>query len=160
MLWAVQLLRQYLWRYRFTIRTDHEVLQLIFKISNVSKKLARKHLRFPELTLHITYRAGIEHQAAGALSRFPIARTNWAKLCKKVLVLNINTKTIPVAQNTDTRPEKKRQRTTALHKGASSHFQQGFLHWPMRTKSAKLTWKTRSGYLCLKRPETNISSQL
>jgi len=67
--WAVLMLRPYLYGTRFTLRTDHESLRWILNLSDASGKLQRWRLRLLEFEFDVVHRPGIKHQAADALSR-------------------------------------------------------------------------------------------
>ncbi|CAN8073881.1 unnamed protein product [Agarophyton chilense] len=67
--WSVLTLRPYLEGTRFAIRTDHDSLRWLLNITDASSRLARWRLRLSEYDYEITYRPGIKHQAADALSR-------------------------------------------------------------------------------------------
>lgn len=66
---AVLLWRPYLENTRFTNCTDHDSLKRILNLTDVTVRLARWRLRLTEYKFDIFHRAGIEYQAADALSR-------------------------------------------------------------------------------------------
>ena len=67
--WAVTLLRPYLDRTRFTVRTDHSALRWILNLTDSTGRLTRWRLRLLEYDFDVVHRAGIKHQAPDALSR-------------------------------------------------------------------------------------------
>jgi len=67
--WAITLLRPYLERTRFTVRTDHDALTWILSITPSEGRLARWRLRLAEFDLDVQYRPGIKNLVPDALSR-------------------------------------------------------------------------------------------
>ena len=67
--WAVLLLRPYLEDTEFTIRTDHDSLKWLMRLSDASGRLQRWRLRLQEFTYEINHRPGAQHKAADAVSR-------------------------------------------------------------------------------------------
>lgn len=68
---SVQLLRPYLEGTRFTIRTDHNLLNWVFHLTQNTGSLARCCSRLSEFESSVVYRASVKHQAPDALSRLP-----------------------------------------------------------------------------------------
>ncbi|CDF33132.1 unnamed protein product [Chondrus crispus] len=69
--WAIQTLRPYLERERFTVNTDHHSLRWLMNLADASGRLARWRLRLAEFDFDITYVKGIKNCLADALSRIP-----------------------------------------------------------------------------------------
>jgi RNase H-like domain found in reverse transcriptase len=69
--WAVLLLRPYLERTRFVVRTDHSALQWLLTISEPQGRLARWRIRLSEYDFEVKYKPGRCHQMADAMSRLP-----------------------------------------------------------------------------------------
>ena len=69
--WAIQTLRPYLERERFTVNTDHHSLRWVMNLVDASGRLARWRLRFAEYDFDVTYVKGIKNFLADALSRIP-----------------------------------------------------------------------------------------
>jgi len=67
--WAITLLRPYLERQRFTIRTDHDSLTCILSITPSEGRLARWRLRLAKFDFDVKYRPGIKNLIPDALSR-------------------------------------------------------------------------------------------
>lgn len=56
-------------RSQLTIRTDHDVLQWILTVTNVTGKLARWRVRLSEVDFEFFHWILVKHQAADALYR-------------------------------------------------------------------------------------------
>ena len=69
MVWAILLLRPYLERKRFTIRTDEVALKWLLSLKDPSGRLARWRLRLAEFEFSIQYRPGIKNSLADGCSR-------------------------------------------------------------------------------------------
>jgi hypothetical protein len=69
MVWAILLLRPYLERQRFTIRTDQVALKWLLSLKDPSGSLARWRLRLSEFDFTIQYRPGIKNSLADGCSR-------------------------------------------------------------------------------------------
>ena len=69
--WAIQTLRPYLERERFTVNTDHHSLRWLMNLADVSGRLSRWRLRLVEYDFDVTYVKGIKNCLADALSRIP-----------------------------------------------------------------------------------------
>ncbi|CDF40057.1 unnamed protein product [Chondrus crispus] len=69
--WAVQTLRPYLERERFTVNSDHHSLRRLMNLADASGRLARWRLRLAEYDSDVTYVKGIKNCLADALSRIP-----------------------------------------------------------------------------------------
>jgi hypothetical protein len=67
--WAVMLLRSYLERSHFVVRTDHSSLQWLLSISGENARLVRWRLKLAEFSFEVQYKPGRVNQAADALSR-------------------------------------------------------------------------------------------
>lgn len=70
--WVVLLPRTYLEDTRFTVRTDHESLKWIVRVSDTSEKLAGWFVRLSELEFEVVHWAGVKHHAAHTRSRLRI----------------------------------------------------------------------------------------
>jgi hypothetical protein len=66
--WAILLLRPYLERKRFTIRTDQVALKWFLSLKDPSGRLARWRLRLAEFEFSIQYRPGIKNSLADGCS--------------------------------------------------------------------------------------------
>ena len=62
------MLRPYLHRDRFTVRTDQHALRWLLNLTDVSRRLARWRLRLAEYEFEVKYRPGIKHQLADGMS--------------------------------------------------------------------------------------------
>jgi RNase H-like domain found in reverse transcriptase len=69
MVWAILLLRPYLERKRFTIRTDQVALKWLLYLNDPSGRLARWRLRLAEFEFSIQYGPGIKNSLADGCSR-------------------------------------------------------------------------------------------
>ena len=67
--WAVTTQRPYIEGETFTVRTDHDALRWLMKLTDSSGRLMRWRLRLSEFDFTIQYRPGIVHQVLDALSR-------------------------------------------------------------------------------------------
>lgn len=70
--WAIKRLRQYFLGKKFHILTDHQALNWLHNVRNLSSRLMRWRLRLKEYDYDIRYHEGKENKAADALSRFPL----------------------------------------------------------------------------------------
>lgn len=69
--WAVQTLRPYLERTRFTINYDYPALKWLMNIKEASGRLARWRLRLAEFDYEVSYIKGIKNSHGDARSRLP-----------------------------------------------------------------------------------------
>ena len=67
--WAILLLRPYLKRQRFTIRTDQDSLRWVLNLADAEGRLARWRLHLSEHDYLVEHYAGTKHQAGYAPSR-------------------------------------------------------------------------------------------
>jgi len=57
--------------WRFTIRTNHELLSWIYRLTTDTGRLIRWRLRLAELDFEVKYKKGANHHLPDALSRIP-----------------------------------------------------------------------------------------
>jgi hypothetical protein len=69
MVWAILMLRPYLERKGFTMRTDQVALKWLLSLKDPSGRLARWRLRLAEFEFSIQYRPGIKNSPADGCSR-------------------------------------------------------------------------------------------
>jgi RNase H-like domain found in reverse transcriptase/Reverse transcriptase (RNA-dependent DNA polymerase) len=67
--WSVRLLRPYLERERFTVRTDHSALRWMYTATDSNARVLRWRLALAEFDFSVEYRPGRVNQAADAMSR-------------------------------------------------------------------------------------------
>jgi len=71
LVWAVLHIRHYLKSSQFTVRTDHECLSWINRLTTATGRLLRWRLRLAELDLEVKYKKGANQHLPDALSRVP-----------------------------------------------------------------------------------------
>jgi len=71
LVWAVLHLRHYVEGNHFTVRTDHECLSWIYRLTTASGRLLRWRLRLAEFDFDVKYKKGASHHLPDALSRLP-----------------------------------------------------------------------------------------
>jgi len=71
LVWAVLHLRHYVEGSRFTVRTDHECLSWIYRLSTATGRLLRWRLRLAKFDFEVKYKKGANHDLPDALSRIP-----------------------------------------------------------------------------------------
>jgi hypothetical protein len=91
--WAVRMFRQHVQGTRFRLVTDHQPLLWIMKARDLNGQYARWQMLLQEHDFVIEHRAGVKHQNADVLSRFP--RTSdedrsGARLDPVVLAMSLN----------------------------------------------------------------------
>jgi transposase InsO family protein len=69
--WAVRMFRQHVQGTRFRLVTDHQPLLWIMKARDLNGQYARWQMLLQEHDFDIEHRAGVKHQNADVLSRFP-----------------------------------------------------------------------------------------
>ena len=89
-IWAIMLLRPYLYGTTFTLRTDHDALKWLLNMDSATGQLARWRLRLAEFDYSVEFRPGIKNQAPDALSRLPTDGTDKTPLKDDIPVLAIN----------------------------------------------------------------------
>jgi len=97
--WAITLLRPYLERTRFTIRTDHNSLTWILSITPSEGRLARWRLRLAEFDFDVQYRPGVKNLVPDALSRIETTGTDDRPLDEEIPTFLIT------SEEADNRPE-------------------------------------------------------
>ena len=70
--WSVRLLRPYLEREHFTVRTDHSALRWMYTTTDGNARVLRWRLALAEFDFTVEYRPGRVNQAADAMSRLQI----------------------------------------------------------------------------------------
>ena len=73
-LWACKEYRQYLYRRKFTIVTDHKPLTWVFNVKDPSSRLLRWRLKLEEYDYQVIYKPGVRNTNADALSRITMTR--------------------------------------------------------------------------------------
>lgn len=68
-IWAVLLLRSYLDRAHFILRTDHDSLKWLFVTDSTSRKLARWRSHLQEFLFNVVHIPGTKHRDADRISR-------------------------------------------------------------------------------------------
>lgn len=90
--WAVLILRLYLEGSQFTIWTDHHALNCILNLADVTEKLAKRHLRLIEYSINKVQRALVAHQAADALWRLNVTRTEDFDISDDIRIIAVTTR--------------------------------------------------------------------
>ena len=73
--WAVKMFRQHLHGVHFKLVTDHRPLLWLMETRDLSGQYARWQMLLQEHSFTVMHRAGLKHQNADALSRFPDPQT-------------------------------------------------------------------------------------
>ena len=71
--WAVRMFRHHTLGTRFKVVTDHQPLLWLMRARDLNGQYARWQLLLQEYDFEVEHRAGVKHQNADALSRFPCA---------------------------------------------------------------------------------------
>lgn len=87
--WAPLLLRSYLERCRFILKTDHHSLRWILNLAETTDKRAHWRLRLLEYEFDVIHRAGVKHQAADSPCRLPTAGGDTSELEEKIPVMAV-----------------------------------------------------------------------
>lgn len=88
-MWAILLLRSYLKRSQFTVRTDHEALNWLLTVTEATGTLAGWRPRLLDLDLGVVHHAGTEQQEADNLSRLRTGGGDIAILEDEIAVMAI-----------------------------------------------------------------------
>lgn len=87
---SVLIIRPYLKRNPFTIRTDHDYLKLICNLADKTGRLARWGLRLSQFEFDDGRLAGTEQKAADTLSRMPADSANTTPIEDEILIAVID----------------------------------------------------------------------
>jgi len=71
LVWAVLHLRHYVEGSRFTVRTDHECLSWVYRLTTATGRLLRWRLRSAEFDFEVKHKTGANRHLPDALSRIP-----------------------------------------------------------------------------------------
>ena len=69
--WAIRMFRQHLLGTKFKVVTDHQPLLWLMRARDLNGQYARWQLLLQEYDFEVEHRAGVKHQNADTLSRFP-----------------------------------------------------------------------------------------
>ena len=69
LVWALHILRPYLYGISFVIETDHNALVWLYKVKDTNQKLLRWSLLVQEYSFAVRHKSGKDHIHADALSR-------------------------------------------------------------------------------------------
>lgn len=81
--WAVKVLRPYLYGQEFIIRTDHKPLKWLFNVKDPGSRLVRWRLKLEEYSYSIEYKKGLDNVVADHLSRNILVATRKERKKKK-----------------------------------------------------------------------------
>ena len=79
-MWSVLHFRHYVEGTRFTVRTDHEFVSWINRLTTAIGRLLRWRLRLAEFDFEVKYKRGTNHHLPDALSRVSTKRLNKKEL--------------------------------------------------------------------------------
>ena len=68
-MWAIQLLRPYLYGTTFVVETDHNALVWLYKVKDTNQKLLRWSLVLQQYNFVVRHKRGTDNVNADALSR-------------------------------------------------------------------------------------------
>ena len=76
MTWAIHTFRPHVHGTKFRLVTDHQPLLWLMKARDLNGQYARWQMMLQEHDFEIEHRAGVKHNNADVLSRFPMAHTH------------------------------------------------------------------------------------
>lgn len=136
------LLRPYVIRKWFIIRTDREALKWLLTMPNTSEKLARSRLCLLGIAFDNMHPTGIINKAADALCIPPTVGIDRKQMHNKVPVLNIKSENFKSYKASKVNKKKNDRRTTELHNEASSTFCHRSSRLPTKLNSRNPTNRT------------------
>lgn len=149
-MWAVLLLRLYLYGTHFEIRTDHESLRWILHLDTPSERVARWKLGLQEFDFEVFYRPGMEQLAPDGLYRLDTNGDDDTDIDDEIPVIDfakVETKTIdtfhddyPASQQATPYPDLKQaddpiSRETFLREQAWDENRQNYVPFALKAYS-------------------------